>query len=224
MTDSVLNIHYGPSLFAVACEAESRVAGEQLQSLVVLVFAAIGVEGFLNEVLASVQMSAKVDPRLPAQLRALADAAPKLHARNVQTAEKVRTFYTILADKPYDAGRQPFQDFDLLFRIRNVVVHTRPERYSVDALEGLNAGTAKVSELTPHPLVRQLHSRGLLVGDRKAWMPLFAALCSPTVATWALRAASDTVRALVELFPDGTYRNWARDLCSTYNLAPERAV
>src|SRR5712692_3954578 len=106
-----------PNLLAITKHAAEDSKTYQPGSVIAVVFAAIGVESFVNDILAEVSWKANqelLDPFSP--LKAL--AAAKVDEM-LGLPAKIRIVCDTLTGQRYDLGRLPFQDLDLLLAIRN---------------------------------------------------------------------------------------------------------
>lgn len=92
-----------------------------------------------------------------------------------------------------DQGAQPYQDFNLLLTIRNMVAHQRPERLP-------DTGGAPAES---QHVLNGLVTRGLLssLPSADTIHTTFGGITDPAVASWALEAALRMVRAVGELLP-----------------------
>jgi len=193
-----------PRLREIAlCAAEGSEA-YQPGAIVSIVFAAIAVESFVNDLVDDVSWSGlgELDPAL-ARLRELAAAVIEKHTRLLR---KIQVIHVALIGKRCDRGQQPFQDLDLLLRLRNALVHSRPETLSaVDAIS--QAGVPTHHQPAPHPLVARLVERGIVPSPPKDVLTsLLAVLHHPRVAVWAYNTAVAVNSHLIALVPNSGWQ------------------
>lgn len=82
--------------------------------------------------------------------------------------------------KTYDKGGRPFQDFTLLFSIRDAIVHHKPQ----------------VVGDKPHALVKKLAEMKLCDhGNSETWI---SQISTPAVAGWACNTAIAMIRSIVD--------------------------
>jgi hypothetical protein len=144
-------------------------------SLVAIIFSAASLEAFIAEVAFLIECLAEDYPSL-AKLGAVLNDAEE---SQVQARGKYLIAKAILGNG-FDRGTNPYQDFDLLIRIRNAITHMKPDIVRDD----------------PHKLVASLQSRGLCKAEdfpNNSWMDQIATI--PT-ALWACNVASSMIRAL----------------------------
>jgi hypothetical protein len=156
---------------------------------VAIVFAALSVEASANEV----AELARLVPRPSQRVRSMIAALSLAEDEHASTELKwCLAIYGLSGQFP-DRGAQPLQDLELLFRLRNLIVHTKPERFVV--LEG--------GDPMPEPpkLVAAFVSRGVILkptarpGAIAKGASLY--LLKRPVAQWALATAVACRKALV---------------------------
>jgi hypothetical protein len=112
-------------LFNVACdhaqliEASPR-EGNQKGALVSIVFSLLTLEAFLNEL---AEFAYDTDVSKPEAIDALADFLIDAERSNASLETKLAVGNWILTGARFKRGEQPFQDFALLVRLRNDLVH-----------------------------------------------------------------------------------------------------
>jgi hypothetical protein len=168
------------------------------------VFAAASFEAFLTSVVIWADRRSRNDPGpIHAGVTALANALPQLERDNAQWALKLQAIVVLLSGRSVSRGEQPYQDIDLLFRIRNAFLHSKltwtPTPVDVEGSE-------------PHKLVKELVSRGLI--DPPPPLPgipgtvhegqlvvgiATQALLRPEVAVWAVGAVETAMRAVADV-------------------------
>lgn len=183
------HVYSSPLLFQVAqtacglaCSGDEEVLEWQRPTLTSLLFSAAALEAFINEFIHLAAMTAgNFADCKPLQMLAAIHDESDSPGSNVQL--KYRLAKVALSDSRYDTGAAPYQDFALLFRIRNALVHLRPE--------------ALQSE--PHYIVKALSSRKLCVsppsGDSSGWLQHIQ---TPKVANWACDSALRMVESITE--------------------------
>ena len=91
-----------------------------------------------------------------------------------------------------DRGAQPYQDFDLLVAVRNMLVHYRPEVQpeggESGALQSLRRRLAAKRLVPPHSSDETARS-------------IFGDVANHNVAEWALEAALDMIVTVARLLP-----------------------
>ena len=120
-----------PLLFQLAREALARTAGapsdrspEQRDALVTVVFSVCALEGFIGETTDFIVKSAHHSPSRHPSVVALGQVMSDPTTRRLSLQAKFNLARLILTGRPYDAGSLPYQDLDLLVRLRNKIVHT----------------------------------------------------------------------------------------------------
>jgi hypothetical protein len=161
-----------------------------------VVMAAAAIEGFVNELGEwAWDHSRNLKPDI---ISAFAETMREAEAGRAQLPLKLQLVSSLFARKPLDRGSKVYQDFDLLIRIRNAVVHLKVERYTWNE-DGMT------SESSQAKLVAQLKDRQLVPRDAPAF-PWMESLCRPEVAKWANLSAVAMAEHLISLVPENTYR------------------
>ena len=194
-------------------------------ALAALVFSALWVEAFANELLHRFGTGRDDEMTEPLRrLRTMANAAD-LSARDARLDVKVQVIAASLTGSPFDKGRQPYQDFQLLLRLRNDLVHHKPE--TVNEAEVEHEGAPLMVPRQLHERVKSLVARGIIdTPDPKVFYSLVSLLERPQVAQWAFETAARMIRALADALPREGLRimvltgQWAlRDLPSAGSSA-----
>jgi len=167
--------------------APSDSARNQDDALTALLFSAATLEAFIAELAFYAQSSMRFCPT-PSPVQALASVLKEVEASRGSVRLKYLVAKAILSGDTYDKGTQPYQDFDLLFTIRDAIVHMKPERINQE----------------PHKIVAALSARGLCDPEdphaKSSWLHQ---ITTRAVARWACNVVRDMVNSVRECFPDG---------------------
>lgn len=190
-------VYTSRKLLQIARDAARRAVDEPDQALVAILFAAAAVEGFFNELLEIADQAVEAGAEPP-----VVTMSVLLHEAEDQKAQvslKFQLIHVALRQKPLRRGGRLYQDFDLLFKLRNSLVHMRPDRASWDF--ATYERTAK-----PFVYTDRLVARGLVqrerVGAAFDWVELVS---TPDVAQWAYETALVVARYTCELLPKGAF-------------------
>jgi hypothetical protein len=195
-----------------ACKRTLGAAGDrdwgQLDALAAVILGAAAAEAFINELAELARQTADNDPRggdpRPPELQALATAVIDVEHRNGSTMEKFGAAIEALTTKPPDTSRKPYQDFGLLMRARNELIHTKLDVWPAPA-DGLTSSLPSV--------VKQLRSKKITATDSN--LAADDALSTRAVAEWACGSAAAMVQAVIAAWPPG--KGGARSLDSELN-------
>lgn len=195
MTSTVRVGASGP-LFHIAHKASLQAIAAEHSSFVAILFSALALEAWINDLLDHVQCDDSYWS--PPETQLLAAFASQLERRNSSLDLKIQLVATGLRGQPFDPGRQPYQDFALLVRIRNVLVHAKPEHFD----NGLGA------QNEPHAILRELEERGVFELERVGVVNLLhGTLTMSSVGRWAYGAAIRMAEALAEMLPRSGLRS-----------------
>ena len=187
----------------------ARNAAEHQETLIAVVFSAIWLEGYVNDLIETIAWYAEVPAvKLPTKIRAVADICGDVERQRAQLPEKVQLLSLALRGRTFDRGAAPFQDFDLLLAIRHRIVHPRPFR--------VDPHFSMVDE--PKKIRQGLIDRSLLDRDSDTEFPWTVALSGPDCGMWAYNTAWHMSRAIADCFPRGPWRTWAH---ASNPLSPE---
>jgi len=175
------------ALFAIAKRASERakeedggIFGPVESALVALLFSAATLEGYISEV---AFLSGAVDTLAAHQsLTSLSSLVDEIEDSRGSVRLKYLMARAALHGRPFDKGAKPYQDFDLLFRLRDAIVHLKP-----DTLTG-----------SPQKLLEQLRSRGLVDLPQDGAAVWMLTIATPEVARWACETVGNTIRALFD--------------------------
>lgn len=202
------SFHEAKALYRIATQAFERTksfGGErdagQADALIAVVFAAAALEAFINQIadLAS-KLSADED-RSSDALRRYALLAAELEGDKRATELKYQLLSIELSGKKIERGRKPHQDFVLLFRLRDGLVHLKNQATGTPS-------TVPGSPIRYPGLIDDLRSRNVTAEDipegvRVPWIDL---ICTRAMARWACNTASQVVQAVIEIAPPGDFR------------------
>jgi hypothetical protein len=91
---------------------------------------------------------------------------------------------------PFDKGKQPFQDFERLVKLRNAIMHTKPV--------GLN------ERHLGEEVTNELGLRNISLAAKSSNLAWFDRLMTPEVAQWACKSARAVILDLLNKVPVGT--------------------
>ncbi len=185
-------------IFDIALEAAKRIdaprrEGGKREALISVVFAAVSLEAFLNELVELARDFAEYENALP-MTSAFAQLMSQLS--RVPILLRFSMAHWILTGGPYDTDSQHFQALTLLFQVRNDLVHFKPDPL-------IDQGESKPT----HTTLEKLRSKHIL-NDSSAPetnMSWIQAVGTKAVAEWACNAASLVAADLVSKLPAGDW-------------------
>ena len=198
--------------FGLAKDACKQSTAGNNHPLAAIILSAIAVETFINEAVEAIHPY--LVPRSewetePDKLEALHSIIGDLKKQRSSTRTKLQVAHFVLTGKAIKRGEQPYQDFDLLVKLRDKLVHSDVEKFE------LVIGGQK--EYEPHPLVKRLIDRKVVKAPPKTAAPqLRSSLNNPEVAEWALGVALQTIKFLIDLFPEGHTKETLEFMSSKY--------
>ena len=173
----------------IAWKAVAASADDLDQHLVALLLSAAWFEACLNEV--SHELTEPID------LEATSDQLKKIRVsvqaagvgeRQISVERRLRVLAAALVSKPLAVDEAPWYEMLLLFRLRNWIVHLRPEKMNVRP--GRDDEPSSLVSTQVHELVTALLKVGAINAIPQGHMvPLAMAIRMPVVGPWAYRAA-----------------------------------
>jgi hypothetical protein len=194
-------------LFEIAIKAHGQIpasAGDRQkvgpEPIVAVVFSAMALDGFINEVGACAAFAITHYDEPPA-VAALATVLAETESAHGSTEAKYMLAHLALTGQAYSRGTQPYQDFAVLVDARNALVHHKPERLV------MRAGDADLV-LQEAAVRRKLRDRQLLwEGDQVHGLTaLTDVMRTRAVARWALDTAWAMMQSIHEIIPDSECR------------------
>ena len=179
-------------LYRQAREASTRASlgGPKAQSeaLIAVVFAFMTLEAFINE-LADFANENPPDSSLAAFGSLINDLND---SREASISMRFQFARWILSKEPFDKGGQPYQDFQLLIKLRNTIIHRPPNRALVGLAESSTDSLKFLETLRQKGLTREHHG---------ATASFLAEISTPEMATWACDTTAAMVRSILEVLP-----------------------
>ena len=179
------------TLFGIAVEAVRKIkapprTGGQRPALISVVFSVIALESFLNEIteharqLSAHQPTIEGHPEIVLFAQVMGDAE-EAHAR---LESKLTLANWILSGRSLNRGSQSYQDFALLLRLRNDLVHTKTNK--------LFAYGTMTNEEAHRELMKRFRNKNILANDSQtgSWTYLIQ---TKAVAEWSCRTAASVV-------------------------------
>jgi hypothetical protein len=155
-------------------------------AVAVIVLATASTEAFINELAEVIA----VDTAAPAALAALASAVLQIEAQHGRTQDKYLAASKALGAE-FDQGVQPWQDFALLIRLRDALIHLKPIEQTDEH------GQPTIPKLIA-PLEQNQMTYPIESGVHADWT---LRIMTDKVAVWAYDAALSILKALVQLAP-----------------------
>jgi len=194
-------------LFGVALDAARSIqaplrAGGQRPALVSIVFSVVALEAFLNEAtekalsVLSSKHSSSFEPNVVSVFAEFMADAEKSRA---SLESKFILGNWILTGNKFDRGAPPYQDFWLLLRLRNDLVHFKPN-------EPFEQGSTP--EEIHKNLIGRFSGKNILADNfGQSVMSWTETVQTKAVAVWSCETAAQMVADFVDKAPEGGWRN-----------------
>lgn len=177
----------------------------QPEALASIIFAAMSLEAFMNETVFLAEKHIKHSDQ-PGWLTAFVDVINELEASKAPLQSKFLTAKYILSGASFDKGKNPYQAFHMLVRLRNEIVHQKAH----DPIEWDNEGNLAVKR---HNILESFRALDILgeYPDAKVKADLTVTnwvddISTRAMARWACNAACGMVHAIAEAAPASPMR------------------
>ncbi len=180
------------------------------QALVAIVFAAASLEAFINEL---TEAALRRYSESPESIQSFATLLNEVEESRGSTRLKFQLGWAILTGKPYDKGKPPYQDFSNLLKLRDQIMHLKPQNAteftSVDDL--VDKESFKLVSGLPKNLLADDDNPG-------NWIE---AINTQAVARWACNTACEMVASILDALPEGRFKE---ELSKSYKnrFVPEK--
>jgi hypothetical protein len=196
--DNVLFLIAQRTLESIAAKPV-RPGQSEISALVCPVFAVAAVETFLYELGEDADTwASRSDGSEQVFLHGLATLLRALEKSRFQVLHKTAWVARYLTGHPPDLGSRIFQDFDILVRLRNTVIHLKDSEETLHYEDGSMdvEGTPKV--------INQLQERGLV---SRPYLPSWlVAISTQQVAEWSCNTATRMIVALIGMLPTSGFK------------------
>lgn len=167
----------------------------QDDALVAIIFAALSLEAFINE-LGVLAIEAKASGHGEDFLDGLINAIDESQGSKRTTREKFLMASKALS-KEFDKGKNPYQDFADLFKLRDCLVHLKPEDHI--EIDEDNKWT-----YSGRKLIDRLRSKNI-VQEYTSTQSITLLVSTAVAAKWACDTASAMVTAILDRIPNSEF-------------------
>jgi hypothetical protein len=165
----------------------------QSATLVSIIFAALSVETFTNEIAFHAERECWRNPHTAVQT--FANILKDMENNHAPITSKLHMGSFLLAGKAFDKGSTTFQNFASLIKLRNEVVHQKPfEDFSVDDKDN--------QIITKHDILKLFAGKNVLgkriINGQECHMDWLDEVSTRAMAIWGCAAASGIVNAMLD--------------------------
>jgi hypothetical protein len=195
MSSKIGVMQTAPQLFDVARKAADRhlKTNAAEDGLTAILFAAISLEALINELYELVSQEIAEDEIPHPKLSAFVQIVREIENSHGSTRLKYLLGSYVLRGRSYEKGSQPYQDYELLTKLRDALVHLKPT-----VLVEENGDT----EIGIEGVFKQLQKRGLVESLPANVVSTLPALVSTkSVVKWAVEVAATMAQSFISMFP-----------------------
>lgn len=167
----------------------------QDDALVAIIFAALSLEAFINE-LGDLARDAKASGYKEDFFDKLINVIDESQGSKKTTQDKFMMASVALFNE-FDKGKHPYQDFADLFRLRDCLVHLKPQdRLAIDEDSNWSYSGRK--------LIDKLRSKGIFQ-EHTSIESITLLVSTAKAARWACNTASAMVNAILDMIPNSGF-------------------
>jgi hypothetical protein len=170
--------------------------------LIVVVFAAMAIEGFINELAECAALAIQDYDDEPPTVAELARVLADTESARGSTGAKYMAAYRALTGHAYNRGHATYQNFAMLTETRNALVHLKPERW-------VSGGLASEKMHRQAASIRKTLEKRKLTCEAAAiypWSHLTDLIRTRAVARWAIETAWAIMKSMVDAIPESECR------------------
>ena len=189
-------------------------------SLVSTVFAAISLEAFINEAQEIAESSLMESGEHPPQVVAFSSVLAEAEGSRASAPLKFMLASVVLG-RPFERGAAPYQDFVLLIRTRDELVHMKPSGFTsiagnrLDRVPETGGGAKLLAQLAPRNVLMDPSDEDGPVDPTRLYAKFTTWIGTPAMARWSCITAATMVRTVVDLAPESVFK---QRLQSTYDF------
>ncbi|MCK5707234.1 MAG: hypothetical protein KAI43_06225 [Candidatus Aureabacteria bacterium] len=205
----VIGTHYvSGSLFFYARKSIERAKnGDEHESIPSILLSTIGFESFCNEMI-EITLSQLKEPS-----DKIKEQFNEITSRTCKIRDKYKILYRILSNKSIDASSSIYDDFILLFDLRNELIHRKPEKCEWDPNDPERTYSV-------HPLIKRFVTKNIIPkphpNNPTGW---FQYVNDSKVAKWALDTVILNSKYICENISDENYKKFILKIYE-YTLKP----
>ena len=180
----------------------------QLQALTSIIYAALSLETFINEI-PVVMDNLFLDATSPLWLRTFVYVLDELEQSRAQIRTKYSLSKFILSGVSFDTSQPLYQHFDLLIDLRNEIVHQKPGdwRFGVDEKGAIIRTKRRILKK-----LNSINTLGQELPDEsdedsetvENWLDKIS---TRAMARWACKSSRNMILAILDAIPHGTVKD-----------------
>ncbi|WP_445357964.1 hypothetical protein [Microbulbifer sp. ANSA005] len=183
----------------LAKKAYERSKDESWEASVSIMLSAMTLECYVNELSHRVSDFQRHEPI--EELKNLGFLLGEYEKNKNSLQSKIELIHFCLSGEKADKGSKYFQDISMLIKLRNALVHRKPESTG-------DFGADPDAVYSLHPFTSFLVERGLIHRPSEKMPPVWSYTVSqPSVAAWAYNTVVEAITTTVSMLPDSTTKS-----------------
>jgi hypothetical protein len=190
------------TLFEIAKKHQIISEWNPQDALIAILFAAAGLEALANDVVHGIRGLEPHDDYEDELRSRLGIYTSVCDVEWMPTPSKYTMLFHVLSGKTIDRGSEPIQSLELLFRVRDSIVHLKPETHYWNWGEGGIEGE-------PHQVAKSLAAKGLFKLPKEGKISLLVDyLQNPRLSKWAMDVVVSLLSSLFSSVQDPDIKEW----------------
>ncbi|MEA5620993.1 hypothetical protein VB711_24620 [Cronbergia sp. UHCC 0137] len=179
-----------------------------------ILFSAMSIEAFLNELPELATAYTKPEEKPEDFVKKLATELTNVEKSNGQIKQKIEVTYIAISGETPNFGDKLHQNFSNLIKLRNELVHLKPnDEYDLN-LDGDDDPDSKrpiLKKLSGLKIFREPSTYKDPTGTNKDCpLPLLELISTEQAAKWACNTAAKTVQDIVNKMPDSKFKDYLK--------------
>lgn len=204
--------------------------GGQNDAIIAVTFSVMAVEAFLNELIELAREREESEANSLCQIEPLLKSWEKIETRLFSASCST-------SDTPFQKDRRPFQDFNLLVRVRNRLVHLLAGDKITDGL--IEEHQKILSALKSHGVTiadQEIHfdrddeeligKYGAILSDQEINsipLPFIYAVATQSVAEWSCQVASTIITTFINNMRDSSFKSLLLQYSNSFQIIPDNS-
>lgn len=190
------------------------------EAITCVLFSAMSIEAFMNELPVLVEYYGKINQQQEKFTSKLAILLHRVEESQGQIKLKLLVASIAITGEAPDLSKTPYQDFDTLIKLRNELVHLKPqdkftvnEDGEVDPSEELKKWNKRLRGLN---ILANPNTYISPITNEEYPYPFVELISTRAVAKWAFNTACDTIHEIIKSMPKSDFKTYIEKYVLTY--------
>lgn len=173
----------------------------QMGAIDAVVFSVVALEGFINEV-SELARKGQPDGQVnPPSVENFGQLLGEVEDERGGLRLKFMLAHWVFTGQTYDASRPPFQDFILLIKIRNAIIHHKTEGSLTQEVDG------SIKVVGVPKLISPFESKHILAKTEGGFIISWTyKIATAAFARWACNTSSQVINSIIDMVPECSFK------------------